>query len=351
MEIRISNIRKQFELYPALHQVSLDIRSGELIALLGPSGSGKTTLLRLIAGLEIPTSGSIFFGDEDASRKSVQERNVGFVFQNYALFRHMTVAQNIGFGLRVRPRGQRPARTEIRRRAEEMLELVQLPGLGSRFPSQLSGGQRQRVALARALAIEPRVLLLDEPFGALDARVRKDLRKGLRDLHDRTGHTTVFVTHDQEEALELADRVVVMSQGRIDQVGTPDDIYEAPNSASVFSFIGESVELPVTVGNDTVLLEGRSLSLPTGDAAKGPARLFVRPHDFEIVPDGPDTIAGTVVAQRPQGGLRRVEMAIGGGNGRRIEINVPRDFDEPLTGEIRVRPKRFRLFPAEAATS
>ncbi|MEX0628690.1 MAG: ATP-binding cassette domain-containing protein, partial [Cucumibacter sp.] len=201
MDVRISNVGKEFERFPALHGVSLDIASGEAVALLGPSGSGKTTLLRLIAGLEIPTEGTIFFGDEDASRRTVQERNVGFVFQHYALFRHMTVAENIGFGLKVRPRATRPPKSEIRRRASELLDLVQLSGLEDRFPNQLSGGQRQRVALARALAIEPRVLLLDEPFGALDAQVRKELRRWLRDIHDKTGHTTVFVTHDQEEAL------------------------------------------------------------------------------------------------------------------------------------------------------
>ncbi|RVB39733.1 ATP-binding cassette domain-containing protein, partial [Mesorhizobium sp. M7A.F.Ca.CA.004.05.1.1] len=214
MEVRVANVRKEFDQFPALHDVSLDIKSGELIALLGPSGSGKTTLLRLIAGLERPTRGKIFFGDEDASHKSIQERNVGFVFQHYALFRHMTVADNIGFGLKVRHGPSRPPAQEIRRRASELLDLVQLSGLEKRYPAQLSGGQRQRVALARAMAIEPKVLLLDEPFGALDAQVRRELRRWLREIHDATGHTTVFVTHDQEEALELADRVVVMSQGR-----------------------------------------------------------------------------------------------------------------------------------------
>ncbi|WP_292634000.1 sulfate ABC transporter ATP-binding protein, partial [Mesorhizobium sp.] len=245
MEVRVVNVRKEFERFPALHDVSLDIKSGELIALLGPSGSGKTTLLRLIAGLERPTKGAIFFGEEDASQKSIQERNVGFVFQHYALFRHMTVADNIGFGLKVRHGAARPRAQEIRRRALELLDLVQLSGLEKRYPAQLSGGQRQRVALARAMAIEPKVLLLDEPFGALDAQVRRELRRWLREIHDRTGHTTVFVTHDQEEALELADRVVVMSQGRIEQVGTADDIYDTPNSPFVYSFIGESSSLPV----------------------------------------------------------------------------------------------------------
>jgi sulfate transport system ATP-binding protein len=242
MDIRIERVRKEFDRYPALHDVSLTIRDGELIALLGPSGSGKTTLLRLIAGLEFPTAGRIFFGGEDASRKSVQERNVGFVFQHYALFKHMRVAENIGFGLRVRPRAKRPSRLEIRRRAAELLELVQLGGLEDRFPAQLSGGQRQRVALARALAIEPSVLLLDEPFGALDAKVRRELRRWLRQLHDRTRHTTVFVTHDQEEAMELADRVVVLNQGQIEQVGTSAEIRLKPASR----FVAEFIDLPDT---------------------------------------------------------------------------------------------------------
>jgi sulfate transport system ATP-binding protein len=274
MELRIEAVRKDFDLFPALHGVSLDIRSGELIALLGPSGSGKTTLLRLIAGLETPTAGRVFFGNEDASLKPVQDRQVGFVFQHYALFKHMTVADNIGFGLRVRPKAGRPPAAEIRRRALDLLELVQLPGLADRYPAQLSGGQRQRVALARALAIEPRVLLLDEPFGALDAQVRKDLRRWLREIHDRTGHTTVFVTHDQEEALELADRVVVMAQGRIEQVGTPDEVYDRPATPFVHGFIGESAALPVAIERGEVWFAGRPtghpvLPPPPGRAGRG----------------------------------------------------------------------------------
>ena len=237
MEVRVTNVRKEFDRFPALRDVTLDIRSGELIALLGPSGSGKTTLLRLIAGLERPTSGAIYFGDEDASLKTVQERNIGFVFQHYALFRHMTVAENIGFGLKVRREGRPPSR-EIARRASELLDLVQLSGLEKRYPAQLSGGQRQRVALARALAIEPRVLLLDEPFGALDAQVRRELRRWLREIHDKTGRTTIFVTHDQDEALELADRVVVMNEGRIEQVGSPAELLRRPGSGFVADFLG-----------------------------------------------------------------------------------------------------------------
>src|SRR3569623_843371 len=286
MDIRVEHVLKEFSRYPALDDVSLDIRSGELIALLGPSGSGKTTLLRLIAGLERPTAGRIFFGDEDASSKTVQERNVGFVFQAYALFRNMTVLENISFGLKVRPRSTRPPNEEIKKRAMELLDLVQLTGMHDRFPQQLSGGQRQRVALARALAIEPRVLLLDEPVGALDAQVRKELRKWLREIHDKTGHTTVFVTHDQEEALELADRLVVMSQGKIEQVGSPDNVYDAPRNPFVFGFIGESSSMPVEIDNGEVWIGGRAIGLSAGDTPKGHAQLYFRPHDVEMVDEG-----------------------------------------------------------------
>ena len=342
MDIRVANVLKQFSRYPALNDVSLDIRSGELIALLGPSGSGKTTLLRLIAGLETPTAGRIFFGDEDASSKTVQQRNVGFVFQAYALFRNMTVLENISFGLKVRPRATRPPRAEIRRRAMELLDLVQLSGLHDRYPQQLSGGQRQRVALARALAIEPRVLLLDEPFGALDAQVRKELRKWLREIHDKTGHTTVFVTHDQEEALELADRLVVMSQGKIEQVGTPDDVYDKPQNPFVFNFIGESSNLPVEIDNGELWVGGRAIGLTSGETPKGTAQLYFRPHDVELSEEGA-ALAGVVVSSRRVGGTRRVELEIGG-LPNRVEIDLP--FDHPAGEKTRIafRPKRWRLF-------
>ena len=341
MELGIRNVRKQFDRFPALHDVSLDIRSGELIALLGPSGSGKTTLLRLIAGLDFPNEGSIFFGEEDASFKSVQERNVGFVFQQYALFRHMTVAENIGFGLKVRPASTRPPKAEIRRRASELLDLVQLSGLENRYPNQLSGGQRQRVALARALAIEPRVLLLDEPFGALDAQVRRELRCWLREIHDRTGHTTVFVTHDQEEALELADRVVVLNQGRIEQVGTADEVYDTPNSPFVYGFIGESSTLPVRVENGHVWLDDRSTGLQAEGTA-GKAALYFRPHDVEIL-EGSGGIVGTVAATRRVAGTKRVELEIGGGQ-YRVEIEVPATFPAAASSRIAFRPRHWKLF-------
>ena len=344
MEIRVDHVLKEFSRYPALDDVSLEIRSGELIALLGPSGSGKTTLLRLIAGLERPTAGRIFFGDVDASSKSVQERNVGFVFQAYALFRNMSVLENISFGLKVRPRATRPPAAEIRKRAMELLDLVQLSGLHNRFPKQLSGGQRQRVALARALAIEPGVLLLDEPFGALDAQVRKELRKWLREIHDRTGHTTVFVTHDQEEALELADRVVVMSQGKIEQVGTSDSVYDEPANPFVFGFIGESSSLPVEIDHGEVWVGGRAVGLPAPYTPSGHALLYFRPHDVELANEGP-ALAGVVASTRRVGGTRRVELEIGG-NAERVEIDLP--FDHPAGDKSRIafKPKRWKLYPA-----
>ncbi|NBU69034.1 MAG: ATP-binding cassette domain-containing protein, partial [Verrucomicrobia bacterium] len=233
MNIRVQNISKNFERFPALNDVSVEVRQGDLLALLGPSGSGKTTLLRIIAGLEFPhpNDGKVLFDDKDVTWSSAYERRAGFVFQHYALFNHLTVAENIAFGLRVRPRKTRPPESEIQKRITVLLEMVQLPGLEKRFPAQLSGGQRQRIALARALAVEPKILLLDEPFGALDAKVRKDLRKWLRKFHDQTGLTTIFVTHDQEEAFELADHVTILHQGKIQQSGTPKEILARPANA------------------------------------------------------------------------------------------------------------------------
>src|SRR5512143_2310963 len=322
VDVSIENVARTFGTTPALDGVSLGIDGGELVALLGPSGSGKTTLLRILAGLDVPTAGRVLFDGEDALRLTVQQRNVGLVFQNYALFRHMTVLDNIGFGLSVRPWSRRPSRQEIKRRALELLDLVQLTGLEKRFPAQLSGGQRQRVAFARALAIEPRVLLLDEPFGALDAKVRRELRRWLLEIHNKTGHTTVFVTHDQEEALELADRVVVMSEGKIEQIGTPDEIYDEPNSPFVFSFIGESSVLPVRLEEGRVWLDSRPLDLPQGNLPSGPAQLFLRPHDVEIVVDPERALWGTISTHRRHEGARRVELSIGE-TGSRVEIEIP----------------------------
>jgi sulfate transport system ATP-binding protein len=235
--VTVENIEKEFGVYPALRGVSLKVHAGELMAILGPSGSGKTTLLRVVAGLEQPDAGRVMFDDLDATTLSLRERRIGFVFQHYALFRHMTVLDNVAFGLRARPRRTRPPAGEIRRRSLELLALVQLADFGDRYPAQLSGGQRQRVALARALAIGPRVLLLDEPFGALDAKVRKELRQWLRAFHDQTGHTTLFVTHDQDEAFELADRVAVLNDGKVEQVGTPRLVQAEPASAFVAGFV------------------------------------------------------------------------------------------------------------------
>lgn len=237
MNIEIEDIAKEFGTTAVLHPVSLTILSGTLVALLGPSGSGKSTLLRILGGLEFPSAGRVLFDGSDATGLTVQERRAGFVFQSYALFRHMTVVDNIAYGLRARPSKTRPPAAEITRRVNKLLDLIKLPDISARYPSQLSGGQRQRVALARALAIEPRMLLLDEPFGALDAKVRKELRQGLRDIHDTTGLTTVFVTHDQDEAMELADLVVVMSMGQIEQVGKPEDIRARPKTPFVREFI------------------------------------------------------------------------------------------------------------------
>jgi sulfate transport system ATP-binding protein len=344
MQVTVEAVVRKFGTTAALHGISLDIQPGELVALLGPSGSGKTTLLRILAGLDAPTSGRVLFDGDDALKLTVQQRNVGLVFQSYALFRHLTVLDNIGFGLRVRPRSRRPSRNEIKRRALELLDLVQLNGLEKRFPAQLSGGQRQRVAFARALAIEPRVLLLDEPFGALDAKVRRELRRWLLEIHNKTGHTTVFVTHDQEEALELADRVVVMSEGKIEQIGTPDEIYDEPNSPFVFSFIGESSALPVQLAEGRVWLDSRPLDLPQGNLPSGPAQLFLRPHDVEIVVDPERALWGTISTHRRHEGARRVELSVGPQNSR-VEIEIPADLRLELAREIAFLPRRYRLYP------
>ncbi len=345
MDIRIRNIVKGFGRTAALEGVSLDVASGELVALLGPSGSGKTTLLRIIAGLDVPDAGQVFFGDEDASGTPVQHRKVGFVFQHYALFRHMTVLENIGFGLKVRDGAHRPSDAEIRRRCLELLDLVQLTGLERRYPAQLSGGQRQRVALARALAVEPRVLLLDEPFGALDAKVRKDLRKWLREIHERTGHTTVFVTHDQDEAMELADRVAVLNEGRIEQVGTPDAIYDTPETPFVFSFIGESHAVPVEVRDGKVWLSGRPVLMAAGGVAEGPAALHLRPQDVEFAAHAADALPARIVSVRRSGPTRRAEIRLSEGDAV-FEIDTTAAITVQPGEERPVRILRGRVFPA-----
>lgn len=281
MSITIDQINKSFGQFTALKNVSLDIPEGKLTALLGPSGSGKTTLLRIIAGLESSDSGRILFGGDDVSRLHVRDRNIGFVFQHYALFRHLTVAENIAFGLESLPRKQRPGKPEIRQRVAKLLEMIQLPQLANRYPAQLSGGQKQRVALARALATKPRILLLDEPFGALDAKVRKDLRRWLRALHDEFHFTSIFVTHDQEEALELSDQVVVMSQGKVEQVNSPTGLYAHPESRFVFDFLGHVNVLSGVVKSQKLIQGNAWVSLP-GISNDRQAQLYLRPHEVQL---------------------------------------------------------------------
>ena len=321
MSIEVRNLTKQFGSFVALRDVSFTVNSGELVALLGPSGSGKTTLLRIIAGLEDADAGTVLFDGDDATERSAKERRVGFVFQHYALFRHMTVFENVAFGLNVRPRTQRPPADRIRARVNELLGLVQLDYLGDRYPSQLSGGQRQRVALARALAVEPRVLLLDEPFGALDAKVRQELRRWLRRLHQEIHLTSVFVTHDQEEALELANRVVVMNEGKIEQDGTPEDVVEHPATHFVVNFIG-----------NVNIFHGRGYS---------------RPHEVQVgrTEDG-DGIWTTVADVRAAGALVRMEVE--DEEGRPIQVELGRDEYarvRAIVGErVYVTPRRVRVF-------
>jgi sulfate transport system ATP-binding protein len=347
MKIALHDVTRRFGAFTALDHVDLDIESGELVALLGPSGSGKTTMLRIIAGLDWPDEGEVRFDGEDALLRSVGERHVGFVFQHYALFRHMTVFENVAFGLRARPRRQRPREAEIRTRVGRLLDLVQLGPLGDRYPAQLSGGQRQRVALARALAIEPRILLLDEPFGALDAKVRKELRRWLRQLHEEIHVTSVFVTHDQEEALELADRVVVLAKGRVEQVGTPEEVYERPRSAFVQHFIGESLAVPVTIAADGVHFAGRRLDLDAQGLAHGEASLFVRPYDVAIVADGASALNGVVKRVHGFGSACRVEIVLREGDREHlIEINASRDEAIAIGQRVGLQPRAYRLFRA-----
>jgi sulfate transport system ATP-binding protein len=329
----------------AVNGIDLDVEPGELMALLGPSGSGKTTLLRLVAGLESPTGGRILFGEEDATHLSVRHRRVGFVFQHYALFKHMNVAENVAYGLRVRPRALRPVDAEIRRRVDDLLELVQLAGLGKRFPAQLSGGQRQRVALARALAVEPRVLLLDEPFGALDAQVRHDLRRWLRELHDRTGHTTLFVTHDQEEALELADRVAILNRGRIEQVASPDDVLDRPATPFVAAFVGEATRLPVHAAGLWICV-GPHRIRQSDRAIRGSSELFVRPRDLAFAPNRADTIQARVVGLRRTATARRAELLLADGLPT-VEMELPAECAAAKGDVVPVKLTMQRLFRVE----
>jgi sulfate transport system ATP-binding protein len=358
MSIEVRNITRRFDGFTALSDVSLRVDPGQLVALLGPSGSGKTTLLRIIGGLDFPTSGQVLFDDEDASERHAGARGVGFVFQHYALFRHMTVFENVAFGLRVKARRERPPERELRRRVSELLELVQLAGFSHRYPSQLSGGQRQRVALARALAIEPRVLLLDEPFGALDAKVRKELRRWLRELHQEMGLTSIFVTHDQEEALELADRVVVMRAGGIEQDGPPDEIYDRPATPFVYEFLGEVNRLAVTVARGRARLWGQEF--PVDEDGGKVERLtrglaYVRPEDIELVANRePDTVPVRVHGLTTLGPFARVEIeAPGVAAGGRIEVQLSRARARELglgpNVEVFMRARQVRVFDSDAA--
>ncbi|BAY17927.1 sulfate ABC transporter ATPase subunit [Nostoc sp. HK-01] len=333
MGIVVESVSKNFGSFKAVDQVDLTVKSGSLVALLGPSGSGKSTLLRLIAGLEMPDSGRILLTGKDSTYQSVQERNIGFVFQHYALFKHMTVRQNIAFGLEIRKAPDK----KVKGRVEQLLELVQLGGLGDRYPSQLSGGQRQRVALARALAVEPEVLLLDEPFGALDAKVRKDLRAWLRRLHDEVHVTTVFVTHDQEEAMEVSDEVVVMNKGRVEQVGTPADIYDNPASAFVMSFIGPVNVLP----SSSRIFQSAGFDAPHPE-------VFLRPQDVIIEKQANGATASAKVSRLIHLGWEiQVELTLD--DGQVVTAHLTRDRFNELELEpqqrVYVKPKDAKSFP------
>ena len=353
MSIQVRNIKKNFGNFTALNDVSLDFPSGELVALLGPSGCGKTTLLRVIAGLESADAGQVILDGEDASHTHVRERQVGFVFQHYALFRHMTVFDNVAFGLRVKPRKERPSEDTIKKKVHELLELVQLDWLGNRFPAQLSGGQRQRIALARALAVEPRVLLLDEPFGALDAQVRKELRRWLRRLHDEIHVTSIFVTHDQEEALEVADRVVLMNRGKVEQIGTPDEVYEQPATPFVFGFLGAVNLFHGRVEGDSVKIGQHSQPHGEANIAHGAEVLaFARPHELKIGPDegGTSGIAARVERVLSFGAIAKVELsavlasAVDDAEVRHYEVDVTR---AELPGLNLIEGMIVRLYPSQ----
>jgi sulfate transport system ATP-binding protein len=340
MSIEIRKISKRFGNFVALDDIKLDIPTGELVALLGPSGCGKTTLLRIIAGMETADQGEILFSGAEATHLHARERNVGFVFQHYALFRHMTVFENVAFGLRVKPRKERPAEAEIKRRVMELLGLVQLDWLADRYPSQLSGGQRQRIALARALAVEPKVLLLDEPFGALDTKVRKELRRWLRRLHDDMHISSVFVTHDQEEALEVADRVVVMNHGRIEQIGSPDEVYSAPATPFVYQFLGN-----VNVFHSRVQGGFAAVERNSGEGSTA----FVRPHDIDLSPQPLDNaLPATVSHVHPIGPVVRIELLH---ESEVVEVELSRERHEALRLEVGqaiwFRPRQVRVFDAE----
>jgi len=340
MSIEAQNITKKFGQFTALDNVSLEIPSGELVALLGPSGSGKTTLLRIIAGLEFADSGTVLFDGEDTTDQTARDRRVGFVFQHYALFRHMTVFENIAFGLRVRPRSMRPSKEKIRAKVDELLKLIQLKNLAGRYPSQLSGGQRQRVALARALAVEPSVLLLDEPFGSLDAKVRLELRRWLRQLHDEVHITSVFVTHDQDEALEVSDRIAVMNEGRIEQVGSPDEVYHRPITPFVYNFLGNVNLFHGRINEDE--------DIPAiHDAATGDL-VYVRPHLLEIhrQPNGGANFRATIKHINSAGPLVKIEALTEWGAPVHVELSQEKFGELQLAKDeaVFIIPKELKVF-------
>jgi sulfate/thiosulfate transport system ATP-binding protein len=354
LSIEVRNITKSFGSFVALKDLSLTVPSGQLVALLGPSGSGKTSLLRIIAGLEVADNGTVLLEGEDATRQDVRDRQVGFVFQHYALFRHMSVFENVAFGLRVRPRAKRPSEVNIKSRVNELLRLVQLDWLADRHPSQLSGGQRQRVALARALAVEPKVLLLDEPFGALDAKVRQELRGWLRRLHDTVHLTSVFVTHDQEEALELADRVVVMNHGVIEQEGTPDELFESPKTPFVMNFLGNVNIFHGRVEGGRALLGPIAMDYPEHmDMLPREAAGYARPHELEIGhgDEGGNGLWAALKTVNTAGSVVKLQMEEKGG--QLLHVELSREQYEKLGlshGEsYYVKPRRVRIFVSEKA--
>jgi sulfate transport system ATP-binding protein len=344
MPLEIDDIRKTYGKFPALNGVSLQAEDREFIALLGPSGSGKTTLLRCIAGLETPDSGAVRFQNENLLAQKVRDRRIGLVFQHYALFRHMTAAQNVAFGLKAKRGKDKPSREVIKARVAELLTLVQLDGLGDRYPSQLSGGQRQRVALARALAIEPRILLLDEPFGALDAKVRRELRRWLREIHERTGLTTIFVTHDQEEALELADRVALLRDGQLEQVGTPEELYHQPASAFVFEFVGDHLKLACTVRGGVAHFGSASAPIIGPVPPDGPATAHIRPDLFNVSAGEGPGLKACVRDVVSAGASGRLDCELE--NGEPIELRVPHDVAQRLKpgDPVTLAPREVRVW-------
>ena len=347
MSIQIKDVSKTFGNFVALDNVSLEVPDGALLALLGPSGSGKTTLLRIIAGLEVADSGTVLHQDEDITHHSARDRKVGFVFQHYALFRHMTVAENIGYGLRVR----KTPKAKIRERVAELLKLIRLESLQARYPGQLSGGQRQRVALARALAAQPRVLLLDEPFGALDAKVRQELRQWLRRLHEEIHVTSIFVTHDQEEAFEVADCVVVMNEGRIEQEGTPEEVYDHPATPFVYNFLGNVNLFHSRVVNGKARIGSLEMEVPEDAHPEGPAVMYVRPHllDIEQQATGVDHFRARVKHINRAGPLVKIELMTEWGDLVNVEMSQERFMKLGLRSdlEVFVKPREVRVFSAD----